>query len=87
MDTQIIGSPNNINVLLHYYVTNADHPRITSKAVQETISWYLESGVFVYTPSGELDITDLGRAWVELLCRTKMPRIIFVDEYDQSIFD
>jgi hypothetical protein len=73
-----IGTPNNIEVLIHCHVTPLPHPRRNAPAVANALRLLRDLGAIEATEDGETT-TALGRAWVEALCRVQMPRAVFVD--------
>lgn len=86
MKGNVIFSPNNIDVLLHFHVSDEPHPRREAPAVQDAIAWFLDIGVIAH---GEhpycYRTTDLGKAWVESLCNVPIPRRAFIDEMGRII--
>lgn len=77
-----IGTPSNIEVLLHCHTTPLPHPRREAPAVADALALLRNLGAI--EPSDihhEVETTTaLGRAWVEALCRVPLPRMAFVDE-------
>lgn len=74
-----IRTPNNIEVLLHYYRCPCPHPRVNAPAVQQVIQEFLEMGVLQFVNVDVYRTTELGDAWVQALCNTPPPRTVFVD--------
>lgn len=74
-----IGPPSNIEVLLHCHVTPGPHPRAGAPAVEEALDFFMRLGAI--EPDGRRGhrTTALGIAWVKALCRTPMPRRVYVD--------
>lgn len=76
-----IFSPNNVDVLLHYYTSPNPHPRLEAEAVLEVIEMFVDLGCLAI--NGEdfdtLRITPKGKAWVRALCDVECPRVAFVD--------
>lgn len=76
-----IGTPNNIEVLLHCHTTPAPHPRRHAPAVADALALLRTLGAIEATADENVETTTaLGRAWVEALCRVPLPRAAFVDE-------
>jgi hypothetical protein len=78
-----IGTPNNVNVLLHCYYSSEPHPRRDAPAVKECLDTFLEEGVIERDTESEKNIfrtTALGDAWVEAICKTQKPKQVFLDE-------
>ena len=77
-----IGTPNNIDVLLHYHCCMNKHPRHDAIVVQETIEALLS--LKVIEPYNDKDgcylTTDLGKAWVQALCNTELPTVAYLDK-------
>lgn len=83
-----IGTPNNIDVLLHFHLQpNQAHPRSEARAVQEAIFEFLKAGVLlgVVGTEGTYHLTPLGTAWVRALEHVELPRQVFVDEQDRIL--
>lgn len=75
-----IATPNNIEVLLHCHTTPVEHPRYGAPAVKEAFEMFKELGA-IKKNGGYYVTTDLGRAWVESLCNTQIPKSVYVDEH------
>lgn len=74
-----IDSPNNIDILLHFYCTlGVPHPRQGAPAVDEAIKEMVDDGV-LRAGATSFQITNLGRAWVTALCSTPKPKLAYVD--------
>ena len=80
-------TPNDIDVLLHYYVSQDPHPRLHAPAVREAITRFLKDGIL--TPAGtgdsEYDTTTRGTALVKVLCSTTLPTQVLVDKNGEII--
>lgn len=78
-----IGTPNNIDVLLHCHTTSYRHERYDAGAVQEALALLFRMGAIKTVPDGDSGIyttTALGKAWVQALCNVPPPKSVFVDE-------
>lgn len=78
-----IGTPNNIDVLLHCHTSPMPHERLEAGAVQSAIAELLSMGAIKPWPEfGEnaYTTTEMGAAWVKALCNVRPPRSVFVDE-------
>jgi hypothetical protein len=75
-----IYSPNNIEVLLHYYRTLHPHPRIDAPAVKEATDMLFEHGCITPEDTGGYTTTAKGAAWVQALCNVECPREAYVDQ-------
>lgn len=76
-----IFTPNDIDVLLHYYCCPSPHPRIEAPAVSESVRKMMRLGLLELT--GEPlthTTTDRGDAHVKQLCRLTLPTKAWVDE-------
>lgn len=85
-----IECPSNIEVLLHYHCSPYAHPREDAPDGQDFIQHALELRVLEEkTPSREGNsqyaLTPLGRAWVQALCRTALPRPSFTTEHGEPL--
>lgn len=69
-------TPNDIDVLLHYNSSPAEHPRISAPAVKDAIHRFVRAGVF---EADTKNLTEKGRVLVEMLCATPMPVQVWVD--------
>lgn len=69
-----IGTPNNIEVLLHCHCSPEPHPRIHAPAVADAIAFLEASGAIERDPyPGSFRTTPLGRRWVASLCNVGLP--------------
>lgn len=67
--TQRIRTPNNIEVLLHYYVRSFEpHPRHFAPAVQEATVEFLQRGLIRRTGGCCYETTCAGQQVIENLC-------------------
>jgi hypothetical protein len=76
-----IGTPNNIEVLLHHHTTPEVHPRASAIAVIEATVLLVEAGCIepVEVCDGRFRTTPKGKAWVRALCNVEVPREVYVD--------
>lgn len=85
-------TPNDIDILLHYYTTINSHPRLEAPAVRESIDGFLKDGILDHCnadPSqkhGLYYTTERGNALVALLCSTPYPAQAWIDK-DGKIID
>lgn len=63
-------TPNEIEVLIHYYVSPEDHPRINSPAVKEALRRHIKAGLLT---SDSKELTERGRFMITMLCSTPLP--------------
>ena len=85
-------SPMQIKIMLHYYYSFFDFKDMTSKASKEFHSYFVREGMLkkhditnlIELPEGtyesSYEITDKGKAYVELLKRVKPPKVAWVSE-------
>lgn len=83
-----LGSPNNIEVLLHYYVSPEPHPRRHAPAVDCATNDLLRAGAIVPRADHRgtcFQTTELGCAWVAALCQVPPPTAVWVDEQGRTL--
>jgi hypothetical protein len=90
-----IKTPNHIEVLIHYYLSSTDHPRLSSPAVKEIVREFVEDDIFedisdftlekINSPSFKL--TEKGIAWLLMLLDTPypIPKTIWLDQKGKPI--
>jgi len=74
-------TPNDIEVLLHHYVSPRVHERIDAPAVVESIEQFIKDGLMVASSQGDsgYGVTDKGIFLVKMLCSTPVPVESFID--------
>ena len=70
-------SPSDIEVMIHYHTDPNPHPREDAPAVKDAMKMFIQLG-FLHWQEGQLRSTDLGAAWITMLCHTPLPLIAFV---------
>lgn len=78
-----IGTPNNIDVLIHYHCSPGPHERIHARAVREATEMLLNEGAIMPAPDGRKDCyntTRKGAAWLAALENVSCPREAYIDE-------
>lgn len=94
MKQPTIHSPFKVEVLMHCHCHAEPHPRILDdewmngeNMVRKTIEEFLQIGVIYPDPESPnvYRTTRKGRAWVEAICNTPVPREMFVDEIGRVI--
>ena len=79
-------TPNDIEVLIHCYVSAAPHPRGEAPAVQEAYRDLRANGLIEQDVQlSHYHTTDRGEAHVKLLCATPWPTQIWVDHNGKRI--
>lgn len=73
-------TPVEIGVLLHYYVSPEEHPRIHAPAVKEAIRKWVAEGILIQDMETEIYRTSYrGSVLVKMLCDTPMPIKVWSD--------
>lgn len=69
-----IGSPNNLDILLHHYCSSAPHERESAPAVVEGHRFLINELMIKSTPTpGVYEVTDKGRTFIEHLMKVPFP--------------
>lgn len=73
-------TPNNIEILIHYRCSDADHPRLTAPTVQEACSKFFDLGLLsiVDAKAGDTKTRYVGNlralsVYVDALCAVPLP--------------
>jgi len=76
-----------IELLLHFHTSPEPHPHQSSPAAEEAIRYLLGNQTIHPHPNnaGVYSTTELGEAWVALLCTTPPPRLVYVDQHGNKI--
>jgi hypothetical protein len=77
-------TPSDIEVLLHFNISNEPHPRETAPAVAHTIHWFINVNVIVAKGGGMFDLTERGRKLLQMLCDTPLPEHAWTDPREQK---
>jgi len=73
-------TPNDIEVLLHYHVSQSVHPRINAPAVKDAIQKWVSEGILIQDMETEIYRTSYrGSVLVKMLCDTPMPIKVWSD--------
>ena len=73
-------TPNDIEVLLHYYVSPERHPREHAQAVSETIAWFIRMEILKESKnSSGYEVADRGLVFIKMLLATPMPERSWTD--------
>jgi hypothetical protein len=82
----ITFTPNDLDVLLHYYSSPTLHPRAHAPAVREaTESWIRLGMLRLMDDSDSYEATDRGRVHVYQLCHLSLPTICWIDAKGELI--
>jgi len=78
------NTPNDIEVLLHYYVSPVEHPRCTAPAVMATTSRYITDGILQHS-EGSFVVTEKGAAWLKMILNVPYPTLAWIDDQGEII--
>ena len=78
-------TPNDIEILIHCYVSPVPHPRIEAPAVIDTLVMLENEGLIENTEEDVYCTTEKGRAHIETLCKTPWPIQKWVDHFGAII--
>jgi hypothetical protein len=85
------ATPSGIEVALWHYCRCEPHLRLHAGAVIEAIDDMIELGMLEkapFDPQGTgYHMTEKGKAWIELLCATPMPKRIWIDPRKASTYE
>ena len=73
---------NDIDVMMHYYVSPRPHERVNAPAVQEAINMFVKNGMLRPSKDNKdsrFCVTAKGRVWIDMLLATPFPVERFVD--------
>lgn len=73
--------PLTIEIMLFYCTSGSgqDFPRIDAPACREAVVALKEAGLLTGGSPQVYRVTDVGRAWVAMLCGTPFPEVVIVD--------
>ena len=81
-------TPNDVDVLLHYYTSDVPHKRIDVPAVRESTDSFLRYGVIYKIGASDCySTTPLGKAYVQAICSTPLPRMKYVCGLTGKVLD
>lgn len=81
-------SPVGIEAMLHYYYSPEPHQMYDSTAVREATAVFLQNELVEPRPLDKESVrfgpplyqcTEKGRAWVEMICTTPLPQIVWIN--------
>ncbi len=79
-------SPLGLMILTHACVCSAPYPQRGALAVEDTISELVACGAIeISDKPNMIHGTQMGQAWLKLLCRTPAPTQAWIDEHRQVI--
>lgn len=85
-------TPNDLEILIHYYTSSKPHPRLSAPAVKASIEEFLAFGILKLredisagthadiTKLGMYRLTDKGRAWLSMILKTPYPKQVWIDQ-------
>lgn len=81
------ATPNDIEILLHYYCINAPHERENAPAAKETIRAFLKDGILVKsnTNVSGYTVTIKGEAWIEAILSVPYPTLAYINDKEEIL--
>ena len=74
-------TPNDLEILIHYYVSIVPHPRLNTPEIQHSIEKFVSDGIFkLYVIGNKTRITEKGKAWLKTILSVPYPQKVWVDE-------
>lgn len=70
-------TPNDLEILIHYYVSPAEHPRFNY--IRPTIDEFVRNGI-LERKDDEYAVTDKGRAWLISILQVPCPTQAWIDK-------
>lgn len=72
-------TPNDIEILIHCYVSPSAHPRYDAPAVKDSIGKMVQMGLLAYTGLNIFNTTAKGEAHIKQICNLALPIAAWVD--------
>jgi hypothetical protein len=74
-------TPNELEILIHYYVCPEIHDRFNAPAVEEACNKFVQDGIFIEDEFiyGKYTVTKKGQSWINNILNTPMPIEVWVD--------
>lgn len=69
----MIGSPSNLEVLLHCFYSPAPHPRFNAPAIKEGVEYLLKNGMIFHHQGDVYRSTEKGDAFINHLMSIPFP--------------
>jgi hypothetical protein len=84
---EMLHSPSDIEVILHYNVSSLPHPRFDAAAVHEAVVKFISAGLMTINQSSGSGyaVTQRGQAFVHMLCSTPYPESAWVHPITNEI--
>jgi len=84
---EICQTPNNIEILIHYYTCPEPHPRFDSPAVKGAINRFIEDHIFEldHTKPSTIRVSPKGKAWIKMILLTPYPKRAWIDDHNNII--
>jgi len=71
-------TPNELEILIHYYICSEKHPRFDAPAVREAIDMFIGLDVLKRV-TNQYYLTRRGKVWLRMILETPCPELIFID--------
>lgn len=78
-------TPNDIEFLIHCYVSPRRHDRVEAPAIKEAIEMFLAGGMISSLGGKKYETTDKGAAHVAQICSLPWPKATFIGFNGQEI--
>lgn len=78
-------TPCEIGVAIHYHYVASPHPQINAVSIRAAIEKFERCGILEKDDDrdgGGYKTTERGKAWIELLCKVKFPKLLWVEDKD-----
>ena len=78
-------TPNELEILMHYYISPKPHPRIDAPACQETTQKFMDDGIFEFNGGDSYLVTEKGQAWIRMILKTPYPIPAYIDHKGKEV--
>lgn len=79
-------TPNDIEIILHYYTTPEPHPRKDFPEVIKSTNNFMNNGLISFSNGmSGYAVTPKGKAYIKLLLSIPFPEEAFLDQYGNKI--
>jgi hypothetical protein len=70
----IIGTPNNLDILMHFYTSGSPHPRRDAPAVKEGIDYLMRTGMLQSTTEADVwAVTEKALVYIDYIMKVSFP--------------
>ena len=73
-----------LEILLHYNKTNEMQENLTPMYVT-SLDYLVIDGILEFTDEKHIEITQRGRAWLNMLLATPYPKQAWIDDHDEIV--